>query len=238
VPRAMRSMVARLIFFYLGSMLTLLAIVPWDRVQPGSDVTTSPFVRVFQLMNIPAAAAVVNFVVLTAALSSLNCNLYLATRMMFSLARGGYAPAALGRLSRRGTPVPAVLISAAGMMIATAVAALAPGSAYVILLGISLFGGLFVWAMIFATHLYFRPKWIRSGRAPLPVTMPGYPYTSVLGLLLVVATLLSTWWVAGMRDTLRAGVPWMIFISLVYFAWARKRKPAIHDCDHRDPDRV
>jgi L-asparagine transporter-like permease len=226
IPKAMRSMVARLIFFYLGSMAVLLAIVPWNQIQPGSDVTASPFVRVFELVKVPGAAHVVNFVVLTAALSSLNCNLYLVARVMFSLARAGYAPAAFGRVSSRGTPVPALLISAAGMLVATAVAAFYPGSAYVILLGVALFGGLFVWGMIFVTHLFFRPKWIAAGHPRLPVSMPGYPYTSILGALLLLGIMLSTWWVPGMKDTLLGGVPWMIFISLVYFLWFRRRSVA------------
>ncbi len=102
VPRAMRSMVGRLILFYVGAIVVLIAIVPWNQIQPGSDVTASPFVKVFQLIGVPAAAAIVNFVVITAAASSMNCNLYLVSRMMFSLARGGYAPASFGRVSSRG----------------------------------------------------------------------------------------------------------------------------------------
>ncbi len=226
IPKAMRSMVARLIFFYLGSMAVLLAIVPWKQIQPGSDVTASPFVRVFELVKVPGAAHLVNFVVLTAALSSLNCNLYLVARMMFSLARAGYAPAAFGRVSSRGTPVPALLVSAAGMLVATAVAALSPGNAYVVLLGVSLFGGLFVWGTIFVTHLFFRPKWIAAGNPRLPVLMPGYPYTSILGAALLLGIMITTWWVPGMRDTLLAGVPWVAFMSGVYFLWFRRRGAA------------
>ena len=85
-------MVGRLILFYLGAIVVLIGIVPWNQIQPGADVTASPFVKVFQLIGVPAAAHVVNFVVITAAASSMNCNLYLCSRMMFSLARGGYAP--------------------------------------------------------------------------------------------------------------------------------------------------
>ena len=94
-------MVGRLILFYVGAIVVLIGIVPWNRIQPGSDVTASPFVKVFQLIGVPAAAHVVNFVVITAAASSMNCNLYLVSRMMFSLARGGYAPASFGRVSSR-----------------------------------------------------------------------------------------------------------------------------------------
>src|SRR6516165_10187805 len=166
VPRAVRSMVARLIALYVGSVAVLVGIVPWGQIQPGADVTTSPFVRLFELIGVPAAAHFVNFVVLTAALSSMNCNLYLNTRMMFSLARSGYAPERFGRVSARGTPLEALLASAAGMVAATVVAFFYPKSAYVILFGIALFGGLFAWIMIFVTHLYFRVRW-RAKETPV-----------------------------------------------------------------------
>jgi L-asparagine transporter-like permease len=79
----------------------------------------------------------VNFVVITAALSSMNCNLYLVTRMIFSLARGGYAPALFGRVSVRGTPINALLVSAAGLALATVIALVYPPGAYVYLFGTS-----------------------------------------------------------------------------------------------------
>jgi len=226
VPKAMRQMAGRLIMFYVGAIVVLIGVVPWNQVQPGADVTASPFVMVFQLIGIPAAAHVVNFVVITAALSSMNCNFYLVTRMMFSLARGGYAPAAFGRVSRKGVPVKALLVSAFGLAIATVVAWLYPRGAYVYMFGVALFGGLFVWLMIFVTHLYFRPRWEADGGRKLPVRMPGYPYTSLLGTAAIAAILLTTWWVEGMRSTLSAGIPWLIFISLMYAAWAKAQKAA------------
>jgi AAT family amino acid transporter len=222
VPRAMRTMVGRLILFYLGAIVVLIAIVPWNQVQPGAGVTASPFVKVFQLIGVPAAAHVVNFVVITAAASSMNCNLYLTSRMMFSLARGGYAPVSFGRVSPRGTPVNALLVSAAGLAIALAVALLYPDGAYVYLFGVSLFGGLFVWLMIFVTHLYFRRQWDASGNPPLPVRMPGYPYTSLLGLGAMVALIATTWWVEGMRVTIIAGVPWLAVLTAAYFLVKRR----------------
>jgi L-asparagine transporter-like permease len=226
VPRAMRSMVARLIIFYLGAITVLLAIVPWDAIQPGAQVTASPFVKVFQLIRIPAAAHVINFVVVTAAASSMNCNLYLTSRMMFSLARGGYAPALFGRVSRRGVPVNALLISAAGLATAILVARFAPDSAFVYLFGVSLFGGLFVWLMVFITHLAFRPKWDAQGNAPLPVRMIGYPYTSIAGAAILLAILATTWWVEGMRITLLAGLPWLGLVSVIYCLIRAKLKGA------------
>ncbi|HKO05338.1 MAG TPA: amino acid permease, partial [Candidatus Acidoferrales bacterium] len=182
----------------------------------------SPFVTVFQLIGIPAATHAMNFVVVTAALSSMNANLYLATRMIFSLARGGYAPAGLGRLTSRGAPLPALLLTAAGLAVATVVSVVSPDRAYVMLFGVALFGGLFTWLMVFLTHLRFRQAWERSGRPRLPVRMIGYPYTPVLGAGLLVAILATTWWVGGMRPTLLAGLPWLGVVTAGYWIWGRQ----------------
>src|SRR4029077_2223588 len=164
-------------------------------------VTASPFVRVFHMMHVPAAAHVVNFVVVTAAASSMNCNLYLVSRMMFSLARGGYAPAAFGRVSKRGTPVSALLVSAAGLAIAILISVWFPDGAFVYLFGVSLFGGLYAWLIIFITHLAFRPKWKGP---PLPVRMRFHPWGSIFGTVSMLAILATTWFVEGMRVTLIA----------------------------------
>jgi amino acid transporter, AAT family len=222
VPRAMRSTIGRLIVFYMGAIVVLICIVPWNQVQPGADVTASPFVKVFQLIGVPAAAHIVNFVVITAAASSMNCNLYLVSRMMFSLARGGYAPKALGRVSARGIPIPALAISATGLAFAILAALVYPDSAFVYLFGISLFGGLYGWLIIFVTHLYFRAKWDASGGRRLPVRMIGYPYTSLAGAGAILGIMATTWWVEGMRVTLIAGVPWLVALSAAWFLVKRR----------------
>jgi len=221
VPRAMRSMLLRLVIFYVGAIAILVGVIPWTQIQPGESVTVSPFVRVFDVMHVPAAAHIVNFVVLTAALSGMNCSLYLATRMMFSLARAGYAPAALGRVSHKGAPIPALLVSTVGLGVATAIAIVFPNSAYVYMLGIALFGALFVWFMIFITHLGFRRQ--RHGVGDLPVRMPLFPLTTIVGALAVLAITVSTWWVEDMRVTIEAGGPWLVVLSVAYFGWQRTR---------------
>lgn len=226
VPKAMRSMVTRLTLFYMGAIIVLIGVVPWTQVQPGSGVTASPFVKVFQLFGIPAATHIMNFVVLTAALSSINCNLYLVTRMIFSLARGGYAPAALGKVTARGVPLRGLLVSTGGLMVATVVAILYPDSMYVYMFGVALFGGLFVWLMIFITHLYFRPKWEKMGGRRPAVRMIGYPYTSLAGAAFLLAILVTTWWVPGMRITLISGLPWLGLISLAYLVWSIRQRRA------------
>lgn len=218
VPRAMRSMITRLIIFYIGSIAILVGIVPWTQLHPGAAITASPFVIVFQKLHIPAAAHAINFVVLTAALSSMNCNLYMVTRMLFSLSRGGYAPESWGRVTRRGVPLNALLVSSVGLATAIVIA-LRYSKAYEKLFGVSLFGGLFAWLIIFLTHLAFRRK-----HRPEKTFLPGYPYTTLLGLALMIAILASTWFVEGMDICLKAGAVWMLGISAVYFATFYKRK--------------
>jgi L-asparagine transporter-like permease len=215
VPRALRLTLSRLALFYIGGIAVLVGVLPWDQ----AGLAESPFVRVFQAAHIPAAAGVMNFVVLTAALSSVNCNLYLTSRMIFSLSRGGYAPNIFGRLSRNGVPLSALLISSVGMFAALLLDKWFHETAYVYMLGSAFFGGLFVWMMIFVTHLIFRR---RAPVGALRFAPPG-PWSSLVGLAALTAVLVSTWWVPGLRITLQAGIPWLAFITLCYFAWARWR---------------
>ena len=98
IPRAMRTVTLRLILFYVLSITAMLSMTPWNKM--GSGITGSPFVLAFAKVGIPYAAGIMNLVVITAALSSANANLYLTSRTLFSLSQDGYAPKALGRRSQ------------------------------------------------------------------------------------------------------------------------------------------
>jgi amino acid transporter, AAT family len=224
LPRALRWTLGRLGLFYVGGLAIVVGIVPWNQVQ----LRESPFVLVFERVGIAGAAGVMNFVVLTAALSSVNCNLYLLSRMLFSLARGGYAPTMLGRLSKRGTPVAALLVSSAGMVAAMFMDHRFHETAYVYMLGSAFMGGIFVWQMIFVTHLAFRRYHERHAQ-PLVRFAPRGPWSSLFGLTALTVVLISTWWVPGLRITLIWGVPWLVLITVCYFVWrrVRSRKPLI-----------
>jgi AAT family amino acid transporter len=221
VPKALRRTLFFLVVFYLGGLTLVVGLVPWKQIGLGE----SPFVRVFQTAGIPAAGHMMNFVVLTAALSSAMCNLYFTSRLLFSLARGGYAPAALGRLTKQGMPVLAVLASSAGMAVAVFLSHYFEATAFVFMIGVAFFGGPFIWIMILITHLAFRNASARAGKPILRFAPPG-PWSSLLGLAALLVVLVSTWWVPGFRVTLRAGPPWLAFITLCYLVWrkARSRK--------------
>jgi amino acid transporter, AAT family len=218
VPKALRRTLGVLVLFYVAGLAIVVGIVPWTQIGLGE----SPFVRVFQTVGIPAASHIMNFVVLTAALSSAVANLYFAARLAFSLARGGYLPPALGRLSGKGMPVVAVLASAGGMAAALVLSEYFKDSLFVFMIGLSTFGALFAWLMTLLTHLAFRRFHKRQARPYLQLGPPG-PWASLLGLGGVLAVLVSTWWVPGFRITLLAGVPWLLFITVCYFVWRGTR---------------
>jgi AAT family amino acid transporter len=217
VPRALRRTLLVLVVAYVAGLAVVVGIVPWAQIGLGE----SPFVHVFQTAGIPAASHIMNFVVLSAALSSAMANLYFAARLVFSLARGGYAPAALGRLNKKGMPVIAVVASAVGMMIALALSSRFKGSLFIFMIGLSTFGALFAWGMTLLTHLAFR-RFHKKMQKPYLRIGPQGPWTSLLGLAAVFAVLVSTWWVPGFGITLRAGIPWLAFATVCYFVWARR----------------
>jgi L-asparagine transporter-like permease len=212
IPRALIRMVLGLSAIYLTTTVVLLALTPWKEIGIGE----SPFVTVLRQSGIPGAAGVMNFVVITAALSAANANLYLVARTLFSLARAGYAPEPLGRVNARGTPLNALLLSSVGLAVAVIVRWAWPDSAYVWFMGVALFGALLVWLLIFVVHLLFRRAWDRPGSPPLPFRSPLGPAASVAGGVVVLALLVSTWWAPGLRSTLLAAGPWLAVLVLGY----------------------
>jgi L-asparagine transporter-like permease len=217
--RAFRSTVLRLILFYLLTLALILAIVPWTL----AGIDESPFVKVMRALRVPAAAGIFNLVILIAALSAMNSQLYITTRMMFSLARAGHAPRRFGELSRRGVPLNSLLLSSIGIALAVVLSVIAPSSSFILMLGISAFGAIFTWMMIFVTHYCFRRAYARSTSAPLRFRMAGFPVTTLLGAALMAAVLLTTAFTVPFRMTLVFGVPYLALLALVYLIRYRPR---------------
>ncbi|MBS0577702.1 MAG: amino acid permease [Proteobacteria bacterium] len=214
IPAALRTMVFRLALFYLLAVAVIVTTVPWTATGV-KVVAQSPFVSVFQHSGIRQAAAIMNFVVISAALSSMNTNIYLCSRMLFSLSRGRYAPQALGALSRHGSPLAAILISGACILVAAGVSIFTP-NAYAYLLGVALFAAILVWMFILTSHLAFRR---RHDAKELPVRMPLFPWMQYAGLLMLAAILVTMGLDANLYVSWVYGVPWLVLISAAYFIW-------------------
>jgi L-asparagine transporter-like permease len=210
IPRAVRLTFITLAVVYLGAIVVLVGVMPWNRV----GVTESPFVTVFRDVGIPAASSLMSFVILTAALSGANANLYSASRMLFSLARGGWAPASLGQLNKAGSPQLALVASSYGIVVAVVLEMWVPGNAFVYILSGALFGLMLSWLVSLAAHISCRRQMSSSQVNALPMRSPLGTWGSVLGLTLVTAAILKTWW--DSRVSLVSGVSTLLILTIAY----------------------
>ena len=210
IPRAVRLTFITLAVVYLGAIVVLVGVMPWNR----AGVTESPFVTVFRNVGIPAASSLMSFVILTAALSGANANLYSASRMLFSLARGGWAPAALGRLNAAGSPQLALVASSYGIVVAVVLEMWVPGNAFVYILSGALFGLMLSWVVSLAAHISCRRKMSSGQVKALPIRSPLGAWGSILGLTLVTAAVFKTWW--DSRVSLVSGVSTLLILTVTY----------------------
>ncbi|MDW7616936.1 amino acid permease [Peribacillus simplex] len=220
VPKALKATVLRLTTFYVLTIGLMLLIVPWQ----SAGVDKSPFVRVMEILNIPGASGIMNFIILTAALSAMNSQLYASTRMIFSLSEQKQAPALFQKVSRKGVPIRALLISTLGIFLAAGVKVLLPDTSYAFMMGVSMFGAILTWFMVFISHLFFRKRWEKSGGRKLPVKMYGFPYLTILGALLLFALTVSTWFTGPFKIVLQFGVPWLVFLCIVYLLMSKIKR--------------
>ena len=203
---------------YLGAIVVLVGVMPWNR----AGVTESPFVTVFRSVNVPGASNLMNFVVLTAALSGANAALYVSSRTLFSLARTGWAPAALGRLNAAGSPSRALLVSSYGIVVALVLEKWAPKNAFEYILRAAFFGMMLSWLVSLAAHVAFRRRASAREIAALPLRSPAGAWGSVVGFTVVVAATLKTWW--DSRVNLLSGVLYLVLLTIAYFLIEQSRR--------------
>jgi len=196
---------------YLGAIVVLAGVMPWTR----AGVTESPFVTVFRLVRIPGAAHLMNFVVLTAALSGANASLYITSRMLFSLARTGWAPARLGHLNAAGSPNLALLASSYGIVVALVLEKWAPSVAFEYILRGAFLGMMLSWLVSLAAHVSFRRRLTPEMISTLPMRAPLGAAGSVVGFVLITAAVVKGWW--DSRVNLISGVGLLILLTIAYF---------------------
>jgi len=222
IPRATYITFVVLTFVYLCASTVLVGVVPWNKV----GVTQSPFVTVFEVAHVPAISHIMNFVVLTAALSGSNASLYATSRMLYSLAESGYAPRRLTEVSANGSPSWAILVSASGIVIALIVQYLTPQNAYLFIIGASLFGGMLAWVIALAAHVSMRRKLSSEQIDAAPMRAPGGPIASGIALIAIVIIVLCTWWSPQSKITILSAAPYLLLLSAFYLLLRRKKSVA------------
>lgn len=219
VKRAFKITFLRLLLFYVLTLGLILALAPPSELLSGG----SPFVTVMHLVGIPFADSILNFVLIVAALSAMNAQLYAASRTLNALSRAGYAPRLAGSIASNGAPAHAVWMSAGGIAIAALVYASAPGEGMEIMISLATFGAMATWVMILLTHLAFRRKSARQGTEPIFRIRASVP-ASLLGVLLLGSLLVTSYFTDQFRLTLAFGIPFLILLSLGYGLLARAHR--------------
>ena len=162
IPRAINQVIYRILIFYVGTMVVLMTLWSWDEV----GTKASPFVQIFENVGVQTAANILNFVVLTAAVSVYNSAIYSNSRMLFSLAENSEAPKFLRKLSSRKVPVNGILISSGITLLAVVLNYILPGEVFMYLMSIVTGAVMISWALIILTHLKFRKHCNLVGTVP------------------------------------------------------------------------
>ncbi|HSK44133.1 MAG TPA: amino acid permease [Candidatus Binatia bacterium] len=212
VAQATRIAFALLVLVYVGAMAVLVGVMPWKN----AGVSESPFVTVFKVAGIPAASFMMNFVVLSAALSGANATLYVSSRMLFSLARSGYAPKRMGVLNRHGVPMGALLASMLGI-VGAILLQLRTANAYLYIINAALVGGMIAWLVSLIAHVRFRRTISAEQLAETGLRSPLGAMGSILGFVAIVAAIACTWWVSQSSVAAKSAGIYLVVLTVAYW---------------------
>lgn len=217
IPKAVNGVILRVVIFYLGALAIIMTLIPWDQI----DAHRSPFVAVFDKIGLPAAAGLINFVVLTAVLSSSNSGLFAAGRTLAALGLKGHAPTWLHHRNERDVPIRALSLSAVLMLGGVIVNYLVPSQAFGLLAIASVILLMWTWASIAISHWCFRRKF--PEKALSDFRMPLYPYSNAAILASLVATIGLMAFALDMAVPVLVGLGWLSGVALLYFVFRVRR---------------
>ncbi|ANK61908.1 amino acid permease [Loigolactobacillus backii] len=215
LPKAINSLPIRIGLFYIGSMIAIMSVYPWNKI----TTTSSPFVQVFSGIGIVGAAGILNFVVLTAAMSATNSALFSTSRTLHALARGHNAPERFGKLDRRSVPNQALQFSSLILFIIVILNYFMPAKVFNLVSGVSTINFVFVWLILLWCHLKYRKQ---HPEGSSNFKMPGYPFTDYLSLLFFICVLIFLLFIPDTRISLLISLIWFVLMFVAYHVLKRK----------------
>ena len=219
IPSAINKIPLRILFFYVGALIVLLSINPWNQL----NADTSPFVKTFTLVGIPVAAGIINFVVLTSAASASNSGLFSTSRIMFNLGRQNGGRGMLAKLNKNAVPSNALFISTVIVSVGTLLSKLIPEQAFGIVTTISAICFIWVWSIILISHIRYkktRPDLHQKSIFKAPLT----PFINYVVLALFAFILLVMLISESTRAALLLTPLWFVLLFGLYFF---KRKKSV-----------
>lgn len=225
IPRAIHTTLLRLVIFFIGSIVVMSALIPWQK----AGVDQSPFVLVFKSIGLPFAGDLMNFVVLTAILSAANSGLYASTRMLWSLANEGTIPLKYAKTNSRGVPMIALCLSMIGGILALISSVVAASTVYLVLVSISGLAVVIVWMAIALSEINFRKQFVKSGHklSELKFKTPWYPVVPWLAFILSFLSCVLIVFDPNQRSALYYMIPFLLICYGVEKLRSRSKKKKV-----------
>lgn len=219
IPKAINAVPLRILLFYVLTLFVLMCLYPWPQI--GSE--GSPFVQIFSNLGIGSAAAVLNVVVISAAISAINSDIFGAGRMMYGLAHQGHAPRSFGKLSKHGVPWMTVVVMGAALLIGVLLNYLIPENVFLLIASIATFATVWVWLMILLTQVAMRRSMSREEVAQLKFPVPFWPYGPAMAIAFMVFIFGVLGYFPDTQAALIVGVIWVVFLVASYLLWCKPR---------------
>lgn len=225
LPRAINSVPLRILMFYVLTLFVLMAIYPWPKI--GSE--GSPFVQIFSGLGIKSAATVLNIVVISAALSAINSDIFAAGRIMYGMAQSGQAPASFSRLSRFGVPWMTVIVMATALLLGVLLNYLFPDNLFMILASVVTFSIVWVWLMILLSQVAMRRHMTRTEVEALHFPVPFWPVGPACAIVFMLFIFCVLGWYSETRMALYVGIGWLALLSVGYKLWIVRQKATLFE---------
>ncbi|WP_445495006.1 amino acid permease [Photorhabdus sp. SF281] len=224
IPKAINAVPFRILLFYVLTLFILMCIYPWNQIgQEGS-----PFVQIFSSLGINSAANILNIVVITAAVSAINSDIFGAGRMMYGMAQEGQAPKSFTKLSSNGVPWMTVVVMSAVLLIGVVLNYLLPNEIFVIIASIATFATVWVWLMILLSQVAMRRKMSKEEIKTLKFPVPMWPIAPILTIIFMVFIIVLLGYFEKTRIALIVGAAWIALLSITYFLNIKKNMSQTH----------
>ena len=217
IPKAINAVPLRILLFYVLTLFVLMAIYPWTQI--GSQ--GSPFVQIFDSLGISSAATLLNIVVITAAVSAINSDIFGAGRMMYGLAQQGHAPKGFAQISRHGVPWMTVLVMGVTLLAGVVLNYLIPEDIFLIIASIATFATVWVWLMILVTQIAMRRSMTAEEVAQLKFPVPFWPYAPIAATVFMVFIFGVLGYFPDTRAALIVGAVWIVLLIVAYRLWVK-----------------
>ncbi|MDV7643049.1 amino acid permease [Acinetobacter baumannii] len=220
LPKAINAVPVRILLFYVLTIFVLMSIFPWNQI--GSQ--GSPFVQIFENLGIQSAATILNIVVITAAVSAINSDVFGAGRMLYGMANRGQAPRVFQKLSRNGVPWMTVVVMAGVLLIGVVLNYLIPENVFMIIASIATFATVWVWLMILLSQVAMRRKLSIAEIKALDFPVIGWPYAPAFAIGFMVFILVMMGYFPDSRPAIYVGITWLVLLMIAYRIWVKPQQ--------------